>query len=136
MGGKLKRKIERIEKEDDEIKMIKKNKKVNCISCLDYLTDIKVPRKIMTNFLPIFFYHLETFHCIDCGQTFSRNDNLKRHSRVHMNHVKSVECPECKKTFGNNTNLKTHFESLHKGTEPKTPVKSVYTYNKGFSFES
>ncbi|KAK9472868.1 uncharacterized protein V1510DRAFT_416268 [Dipodascopsis tothii] len=47
------------------------------------------------------------FRCEKCMQSFSRNHDLKRHERIHLD-VKPFPCPSCEKSFSRKDALKRH----------------------------
>ncbi|KAL4757244.1 putative C2H2 finger domain protein [Aspergillus foveolatus] len=63
------------------------------------------------------------FKCDKCGQSFNRNHDLKRHSRIHLA-VKPYPCHSCDKQFSRKDALKRH--QLVKGCkDANEPEKSV-----------
>ncbi|KAK3937809.1 hypothetical protein QBC46DRAFT_391641 [Diplogelasinospora grovesii] len=68
------------------------------------------------------------FKCEHCTQAFSRNHDLKRHSRIHLA-VRPFPCPVCGKSFSRKDALKRHQlvkacginEGLHNGPWPNLP---------------
>lgn len=59
--------------------------------------------------------------CFDCGRTFSRLSNLKRHlESLHWNERTSanVRCVECNKVFSDASNFRNHVRSVHWGEKP------------------
>jgi len=51
-----------------------------------------------------------TFKCADCPQSFFRNHDLKRHTKIHLA-VKPFPCSNCDKTFSREDALKVCAES-------------------------
>ncbi|KAK4212717.1 hypothetical protein QBC37DRAFT_248936, partial [Rhypophila decipiens] len=47
------------------------------------------------------------FKCDECPQSFNRNHDLKRHSRIHLA-VKPFPCSHCDKSFSRKDALKRH----------------------------
>lgn len=48
--------------------------------------------------------------CKECGKTFNRKDNLKRHMTVHTGE-KPFQCKECDQGFTDKSNLKVHMRT-------------------------
>nr|CAD7411729.1 unnamed protein product [Timema cristinae] len=46
--------------------------------------------------------------CDECGQVFSRSENLQRHVSSHSREVKSFECDKCSQIFSRRDNLLQH----------------------------
>ncbi|ATY61283.1 C2H2 finger domain [Cordyceps militaris] len=64
------------------------------------------------------------FKCDQCVQSFSRNHDLKRHKRIHLD-VKPFPCNYCSKSFSRKDALKRH--RLVKGCENRTGDQNAET---------
>ena len=51
--------------------------------------------------------------CDQCGQSFSRKQNLDRHTPVHQKHDETFICNVCEKEFNRKDNLNLHIKSMH-----------------------
>ncbi|KZT19022.1 hypothetical protein NEOLEDRAFT_1173262 [Neolentinus lepideus HHB14362 ss-1] len=62
-------------------------------------------------------YKLRTWHCDECGRTFSRSQSLTRHQQIHLPEEKRnwIECPvsDCKFKCLQKGNLENHIHSMH-----------------------
>ena len=59
-----------------------------------------------------------SFACGDCGTTFIRYDNYRRHRRIHekSDFLEELVCSLCKKMFARKDNLKRHLLTHKKST--------------------
>ncbi|XP_045215045.2 zinc finger protein 43-like [Mercenaria mercenaria] len=94
-----------------------KSEKQNCYTC-------KVCDKrftLLTNLRRHGVSHRTIVVCEHCGDTFSRQDNLQHHKRIHHNEERKdnkkkrdVRCNICDKVFNKLYNLKRHMRTVHK----------------------
>ncbi|CAB1330538.1 unnamed protein product, partial [Coregonus sp. 'balchen'] len=50
------------------------------------------------------------FHCLECGEKYTRSDQLKDHMVIHSG-VRPYQCPDCKNTFSSSKCLKMHLRT-------------------------
>lgn len=51
--------------------------------------------------------------CNQCGRTFNKLSNLKRHLNLHSPKIKRLKCKLCNKTYQNMSNYKLHWSAKH-----------------------
>lgn len=57
---------------------------------------------------------LQPFSCSECGANFTRNENLKRHMKIHSNSTR-IRCKYCPKSFLREDLCARHVKTRHEG---------------------
>jgi uncharacterized Zn-finger protein len=70
------------------------------------------------------------FRCEQCGKSFTRNEELTRHKRIHSG-LRPYACAVCGKRFGRKDHLKKHART-HQVRLPQTQILPLPFLYAGF----
>lgn len=57
------------------------------------------------------------YHCLQCGRSYKRRDNLNRHINNECNMPNRFKCPHCRQDYRQRAQVWAHIRNLHKNAD-------------------